>query len=380
MPCAAQLASAGTLADALARHREADVTALRAQRNDVAARCTLGAVYAKRNDLPRAALYLDGCNAAELPDDIGVAIRKADRELKKKLRDSFSTIEVVTRPAGLTVEIDGLPGEQLVAPATVWVKPGKYKLTATSGDRVLMVSVDVGERARVPAILEAYAPTKLATPKERRVDFTQENAAETNQSGPPPAVKHKNMMPGKYRGEVAAAVNESAIEDPLATRATATRPQRDLWLGARLGGGMFDDSAAGARAGMALGATARLALTRRYFVAGRLDWSRRGGESPDAVDAIGASAGVGATVLDREVVAIAVIGQLRADLRFTDTRTSGSTMEPVSRAGAGVAFGVEVALPATPITIGLRVEQGLTTLTPDSRDRAVLLELGADWR
>lgn len=380
----AATAEAGTLADALARHREADVTALRARRDDIAARCTLGAVYAKRNDLPRAALYLGGCSDADLPDEIGVEIRKTDRELKKKLRD-LSTIEVVTRPAGMTIVVDKLPGESVVAPATIWVKPGTYKLTATAGDRVLAMTVAVGERARVPAILEAPAGTKIA-PREQRVDFSQENAAETQQSGPPPAVKHKTMLPAKYRGEVAAAVNENALEDPLATGATVRRPTRALWLGVRLGGGMYDDAATGARAGLTVGATARYRFAPRYFLAGRLDWSRRGGESIDAVDAIGASAGIGATVLDGDRLAIALIGQLRADLRFADTRqTSGQTsgqmvMEPVSRAGAGAAIGVEAALPATPITIGLRFEQGFTTLTPDARDRAILLEVGADWR
>ena len=180
---------------------------------------------------------------------------------------------------------------------------------------------------------------------------------------------------------VAAVVNENALEDPLATRAAVRRPARAVWLGARLGGGMYDDGATGARAGMTLGATVRYRLAPRYFLAGRLDWSRRGGESIDAVDSIGASAGVGATVLDGDRLAIALIGQLRGDLRFADTRqTSGRVMEPVSRAGAGAALGIEAALPATPITIGLRFEQGLTTLVPDARDRAILLEVGADWR
>jgi hypothetical protein len=371
---AATPAGAGTLAEALARHRDADVTALRARRDEVAARCTLGAVYAKRNDLPRAALYLDGCSDADLPEDIGVEIRKTDRELKKKLRD-LSTIELVTRPAGMTVAVDKLPGESFVAPTTIWVPAGKYKLTATAGDRVLAQTISVGPRARVPAILEAPAGTKIA-PREQRVDFSQENAAESQQSGPPPAVKHKTMLPSKYQGQVAAATHENALEDPLAARTTATRPSRSVWLGARLGGGMFDDAATGARAGLTLGAVARYRLAPRYFLAGRLDWSRRGGESADAVDTLAASTGAGATVLEGDRLAIALIGQLRTDLRFADTRM----MEPVSRAGVGVAVGLEAALPATPITIGLRFEQGFTALTPDAPDRAILLELGADWR
>jgi hypothetical protein len=53
---------------------------------------------------------------------------------------------------------------------------------------------------------------------------------------------------------------------------------------------------------------------------------------------------------------------------------------PVSRTGATAAIGVELALPRTPFTAGLRFEQGLTMLIPGARDRAMLFELGVDWR
>jgi hypothetical protein len=52
----------------------------------------------------------------------------------------------------------------------------------------------------------------------------------------------------------------------------------------------------------------------------------------------------------------------------------------VSTFGASAAANVEVVLPSTPITAGIRFEQGLTTLAPDTRDRALLLEVGVDWR
>ena len=295
---ATELASAGTLAGALARHGEADVTALRARRTELAARCTLGAVYAKRNDLSRAAYYLTDCGAAELPDDIGVEIRKIDRALKKQLRDSkLSTLEVITRPEGLAVTLSALPGETFVAPVTIWIKAGTYKLEAiVDGVRVAEASVTVGERARVPAILEV--PVIQATPqKQQRVDFTQDNASEATQSGPPPPVKHKTMLPAKYQG-VAEAGTAGGLEDPLAVRSGLVRRPRAVWLGVRLGGGMFDDAAVGARAGMTLGAVGRISLAGPLFAAARLDWSRRGGESPDAVDSLAASAGAGATVID----------------------------------------------------------------------------------
>jgi hypothetical protein len=52
----------------------------------------------------------------------------------------------------------------------------------------------------------------------------------------------------------------------------------------------------------------------------------------------------------------------------------------VSRTGASAAAGIEVAFPTTPLTAGVRFEQGLTELVPGARDRALLLELGVDWR
>src|SRR5215510_5143015 len=70
-------AAAGPLGDAIARHGDADVAALHQQLGDVAARCTLGAVYAKRGDLSRARLYLDSCDDAPLPEDIAPTVVRA---------------------------------------------------------------------------------------------------------------------------------------------------------------------------------------------------------------------------------------------------------------------------------------------------------------
>jgi hypothetical protein len=70
---------------------------------------------------------------------------------------------------------------------------------------------------------------------------------------------------------------------------------------------------------------------------------------------------------------IALIAQLRGDVRLGDTMDA-------STLGASAAANLEVALPRAPITMGLRFEQGLTELVPGARDRAVLLEVGVDWR
>ncbi|MBA3392829.1 MAG: hypothetical protein H0T89_09300 [Deltaproteobacteria bacterium] len=370
----ATAARAGVLADALAKPDAATVAKLRSQRDDLAARCTLGAVYAKRGDLSRAHLYLEGCADAELPEDIAGDIAKVTRDVKKRLRDGdLSPIEIVTKPDGLVVEISALPGETFTTPATVWVQAGTYEVKAVTTTQIFTSPVTTGVRSRAMVVIETEPKQKITAPKAGTADFSDETAAEPQQSGPPPAVKRPSLVPDKYNKKTASTAG--FLEDPLATRATVDGPLRGYWLGVRLGAGMFDDGAADSRVGAAVAATARFAIGERTFVAARLDYSRRGGDGPDALDTAGASGGLGVTLGDSSI-ALAAIAQLRADLRFAESRA----MQPVSRAGASAAIGLELALPSTPITAGLRFEQGLTELVPGSRDRALLLELGVDWR
>jgi len=99
-------ADAGTLADAIARHDAAAVKALRAQVTDPASRCTLGVVYARRSDLPRAALYLAGCGDADLPAEISADVARTVSEVRAKLEASqLSKIEIATKPEGMQVEL-----------------------------------------------------------------------------------------------------------------------------------------------------------------------------------------------------------------------------------------------------------------------------------
>jgi hypothetical protein len=142
---------------------------------------------------------------------------------------------------------------------------------------------------------------------------------------------------------------------------------------------MFDDGSAAARAGLAVALAGRLRVTDDAFVALRADGSRRGGEAmAGTLDVLGASAGVGVTVLGTGSTsggpALALIGQLRGDLRLAAMRDAA----PVRRTGLSLAAGAELALPATPFTVGLRLEQGVTELVAGARDRAVLAELGLD--
>jgi hypothetical protein len=384
---AADPAQAGSLSEALARHTDKDVVALRAQRDDIAARCTLGAIFARRNDLSRAALYLRGCDEATLPDEIATEVARIDRDVKKRLTGSeLSVLDVSTRPEASVGEIDSLPGESFALPITLYLAPGQHTIRATRDGATIANIITLARHSRASLTLDFPKPARTPEPPATTsVDFSHDNATEPQESGPPPPVAHKNIMPTKYQrgmGLVAATTNPEAIEDPLATHEAAPALDRAFWLGFRVGGGMFDDGAASARAGMSLAATARLALTSidlaGVFAAARFDWSRRGGSAPAeaSIDVLGASAGAGVTVLDTSQLALAIIGQLRGDLRLADTRMDA----PVRRAGLTAAAGVELALPRTPFTAGLRFEQGLTTLVPGARDRALLLELGVDLR
>jgi len=368
--CIAANADAGVYADAYAKSDKSAITTLRAQKADVAARCTLGAIYAKRHDLSRASLYLAGCGDANLPEEISATVARASRDVTRKLRESeLSSIVITTKPEGLalTAEITALPGDTFTTPATIWVKAGTYELEATDGQLAYTQSVSVGTFSRTAAMIDTEAKHKATAPRAGKADFRDENALETQHQGSPPAVKRESLIKKKYLGIVEGPVGN--LEDPLAIRHTPRAP-RTLWLGVRVGGGMFDDGATAARVGGAVGATARYALTPRTFLSGRLDWSRRGGA---AIDVIGTSAGAGATVVDGSI-GVALIAQLRADLRLGGDQMDARTF------GASAAANLELTLPSTPITAGLRFEHGLTELLPGARDRALLLEVGVDWR
>ena len=388
-----QTAGASPLSDALARHAEADVTALRAQRGDAAARCTLGAIYATRNDLSRAALYLADCDHAALPDDVAAAVLRAVRDVKRQLdARRYAALDVMTSPEGLTGELDALPGESFTTPATIWVAPGAYQIRVSSTERSWTQRVTAEPHKNAVVMIETGHGAPLAA-RPKVIDITDDAGGAPGEyhTGPPPDQKHPSLIKDKYRG-VPDPASEGPLEDPLEVRA-APAVEHQLRLGARLGAGMFDDGSAAARAGVAVAVAGRYRLSDAVFATARADWSRRGGEvMTGTVDVIGASLGAGMTVLGasalsspasasapasrRAGLALALIGQLRTDLRLTAMRDAA----PVRRAGLGVAAGAELALPSTPFTVGLRFEQGLTDLVAGARDRAVLAEIGIDLR
>jgi len=389
----AATAEASPLSDALARHGDADVAALRRNLGDVAARCTLGAIYGKRNDLPRAALYLTDCEHEALPDEIAAAVIRIARDVSHRLDASrYAALDIMSHPEGLTAEIDALPGESFTTPATVWVAPGAHQVSVTLAEQSWTQRITTEPHKNGVLVIETKLAAKPPAPRTAQIDFVQDDpggALGEQVTGPPPRIKHPSLLKDKYRG-VPDPASEDPIDDPLAAR-TSSGPERDLWLGARLGGGVFDEASSAARAGVAVALAGRYRVTDTLFAAARADWSRRGGKAmAGTVDVLGASAGLGMTVLGRPAqpdapdapdaphrgLALALIGQLRGDLRLTGMRDT----EPVRRAGLSVAAGAELALPATPFTVGLRFEQGITEIVPGARDRAILAEVGIDLR
>lgn len=371
---AAATAEAGPLADAIRGHDDAAVTALRAQLpGDAATRCALGTVYARRADLSRAMLYLDGCADAALPDDIASDVTRAVRETKKLARASeLVELTILSTPDGLTTTVDALADEPLTTPATVWVKAGTVTVHARAADGTALSSTTTTKPySRATVMLEAPIHT-AATPRTQSVNFEEEGGAGEQSSGPPPDIKRPSMIRGKLLGVAGPRIGPE-LDDPFATGGSASsRP----WFGLRLGGGMFDDGASAAAYRPSVAAAARFTLTPSLFLAARLDWSRRGGSATTSIDTAGASVGAGTTLVDHAAFSLAAIAQLRGDLRFADARD----MMAVPRAGASAAASLELAFPSTPLTAGFRFEQGLTALVAGARDRALLVELGVDWR
>lgn len=341
----------------------------------MAGRCTRGADYAKQADVTRAMIYLADCQDAELSDDVGPAIRAAVRDTKKKARE-LGEITFSSDPAGVTLTLDALPDEPVITPATLWVKPGAYTVRYTMGDKALQKSVEAKAYSRTAIILDG-GPTAPKPPRTSSVDFTEENAQEQH-VGQPADVKRGSLMSKRYRGEADPLEAGTQLEDPLADRgARGPHP----WIGVRLGGGIYDDSLATATWRPSIAATVRVVLAGPLFVAARLDWSRRGGEAVSGVATTSVGAGVGATLLVTRSFSLAALVQLRGELRFADERTMRGELEAhVNRVGAGAAAALELAFARTPLTLGLRLEQGLTELVPGARDRAAVVELGIDWR
>ncbi|MGE0870032.1 MAG: hypothetical protein AB7P03_15820 [Kofleriaceae bacterium] len=362
---------AGPLGEAIARHSDEDVAALRAQLpGDPATRCTLGAVYARRGDLTRAMLYLDGCGDAGLPDEIRQDVWRILRDVKQRT-DELARLSISSAPTSLVVEIDSLPGERLTTPVAVWVKPGVHTIHTVGGGATVTKTVTASARSYAPILIEVpVAASPSTTPGT--IEF-EEEAQTGGYTGPPPDVKRGSMISNKYRRKLPPGGPQ--LEDPFPNR-SSHRTSHAIALGARVGAGMFDDPVHAMRIRPAVAAALRISLVDRLFIASRADWTRRGGMDDTAIDTLGISAGIGVTALAGSSMALAVIGQVRGDVRLVSSRDE----MVIPRLGAAAAGTLELSFPATPITAGIRFEQGISELVAGMRDRALLIEMGLDLR
>lgn len=363
-------AHAGSLADAIARHAPADVDALRAQLpGDPAIRCTLGAVYAKRNELPRAAIYLAECDEAQLPPEIGAPIAKLALETKRKLRDSdLAVLEIVTKPAGMMAEIAALPGDQLVTPATVWIPAGSYDVKATRDGHTITNHVATTAHSRSVLIMEDAAPSAKPV-KAGKADFTNETEPSERHVGPPAAIKHGSMMTKKQLGIADPANAGPQLDDPLAHVEDPPPAAPPTWrIGARAGYGGWSVSGRGA-IGPSLALEAHHPLTdgeAPFELLARVDWRRGTNDDAGAAYSLGGAAGASKVLLAPDTAWISVGAALRAERNFAGGNENALAADAM----------IELALRRLPIVIGARFEQGLTT----TLERAVIVELGFDLR
>jgi len=152
-------ASAGSLVDAITRHDDADVAELRAMLPDDSARCALGVAYILRDDLTRAALYLEDCAAARIAPGVAGWVRLAVTALDDRLRMSeLAAIEVATDPVGLTVAIDTVPDELFPTPSTIWLPAGTHALRA--GEAATSITVWARVRAATRLAVGLRAPAR----------------------------------------------------------------------------------------------------------------------------------------------------------------------------------------------------------------------------
>lgn len=346
------------------------VGASSAARADRAAdRCAAGVEFARKGDLPRAAFYLDGCTGLELPDELADEVARTSADVMKKLRASeLSALSISTTPSGLVGQTDALPGETFTTPTTIWTRAGTYNVVVAADADALAAGkgvssiAEVQPRSRGSVIINAAS--KEPTTKDGVVDFTEDTPEQSAHEGPPPAVKLPRVMPKKYLGEVGPSGPQ--LDDPFAAR---TSDSHIRWrLGARLSAGMIDQGKAGIGFGVA--ALAARPLAGPAFLAARLDWSHRD------LDTIGVNAGVAARLVETAGTMLLAGAALRGEVRIQDTLA----MQPVSRAGLGGAVDLDLAILSIPVAVGLRFEQGFSELVPGTRDRALLVEAGYDWR
>lgn len=283
-------------------------------------RCDDGAAALAKKDLSRAALYLDGCEDAQ---------PRVVKELRKQLEASnLSVVQIVSNPEGMDAEIDALPGEKLTTPATVYVPAGKHSVRAGA----LTNTVETKAHARSVVILDAGGDKPAPAPKDGVADFRDDAPSDTGDVGPPPEVKHRQMLPCKYTGTCTEAGDE--IADPLALRA-GRPPELARWSLELRAGGAYANAL-----GTSVATEVRSALiggTHPWLVSARGDWRRIAGESS-----------YGGAMTAGKVLAAPDTAWLAAGVGVAYHSREGA---------AGVAL-LDLALRQLPVAIGARYEQG----------------------
>lgn len=144
---------ADPLVDAIKRHDASDISSLRAKLPDASARCALGVAYIFRDDLTRAALYLEGCAAARIAPGVAGWVRLAVPALADRLQMSeLAPVEVTTWPPGLVVSIPTVPDEVFPTPSTIWLPAGEHALLA--GGTLLAMTVRARVRSAAHLVLD----------------------------------------------------------------------------------------------------------------------------------------------------------------------------------------------------------------------------------
>jgi hypothetical protein len=318
-------------------------------------RCEHGAALARANDLPRAALYLDGCDDAEAA--------RVDRVLEAS---QLSKLTITSDPPGLVLTIDALPGETITTPAIVWAKAGTYTIIANNAK----MQIHVDARSSMPILLDNHAPKQRA-PRSGVVDIAAE-PTESETTTQPPDQKHPSLLPCKFSG--CDTHDGEQLDDPFAIRAERlpiAPPQ--FSIGARVGASAaFHDG--GSRIAPAAAIDARM-HAGPGFADLRVDWARRGGDDGE-FDAFGASAQYGIVIFAPTAAWLSAIAGVRGVLR-TDAMLDG---KPIERAGVGYTAALELALRGLPITVGARYDEDLTDVIAGVRERAVIVEVGGELR
>ena len=380
-------ARADSLATAIAK---GDVAGLRARPGEPDARCALGVVYAHKKDLSRAMLYLAGCQErANLDAAIAGDVVKTAREVERSVSHSqLSKLEIVTRPSGMVAEIDALPGERFITDITLWLEAGSYDVRAAAdvasldGKRGILTNhVEIKPHSQGLVILDSAPAKKPSEPKTVDIDIAEPS---DRIEGPPPAVKHPPMVKGKLSGEtivgydgVERAVGDTSayIDDPDAPtkRANAPATQRVVVRGGVAMSRRIGENAAGVDFAIEHHLIAPWQAPRETHpveLISRLDWSERG------YHVLGAAAAVGKIVAAPSFGTFGLGLGLHAQLRFDDELDH----MPMRRFGIDAAASAELALKDSPIDLGVRVEQGLAHIVAGARERAIIFEIGLEFR